>query len=307
MKTLYLFLLGLAAITLLTPRVEAQISVSIKAEKSIYVAYEPLHMVVSITNRAGRDVVLSGQQGSKNSSWLSFEITDASGHLVSPKRIVNYEPVIIPAGQTLQRKIPINVAYPMSRKGLYRIRGNVYFPQLKKYFNSNLQTIHVSDGREIWHQVVGVPEGYRGEGTYRRFSMLTFANGAEKHLYVRVHDEQNGAVRATFSLGPVILVRNPEFTIDRENRLHTLHMAAPRTYAHSVIDINGAVINREIYREDTERPRLAAAGVGDVVVVGGISEKEEASNPIDADIRRLSERPKGLPRIDRATGMPVSG
>lgn len=304
MKSLPILILALAALFTFAPRAEAQISVQMKPEKKIFVAYEPLNMIVSITNRAGRDVVLSGPSGSSG-SWLSFEVSDSKGYLVSPKRVINFEPVIIPAGQTLQRTIPINRAYPMARKGQYKIRGNVYFPQLQKYFNSREETIQVSDGREIWHQVVGVPQGREGEGTYRRFSMLTFSNGAQKQLYVRVKQQENSAVRATYSLGPVIMVRNPEFTIDSENRLHSLHMAAPRTYAHTVIDVDGAVINREIYREDVDRPKLAAAGVGDVVVVGGVSEKESASNPIDADVRRLSERPKGMPRVNRETGMPI--
>ncbi|MEM7012566.1 MAG: hypothetical protein AAF585_13910 [Verrucomicrobiota bacterium] len=303
MKSLPILLLALVAVFTFAPRAQAQISVQMQAEKKIYVAYEPLNMIVAITNRAGRDVVLSGPSGDSG-SWLSFEVTDDKGYLISPKRAINFEPVIIPAGQTLQRKIPINRAYPMARKGEYRIKSNVYFPQLRKYFNSREQRIQVSDGREIWNQVVGVPQGREGEGTYRRYSMMTFSNGAKKELYLRIKQEENSAVRATYSLGPIITVRSPEFTIDKENRLHCLHMAAPRTYAHTVIDVDGVVVNREVYREDVNRPKLAAAGVGDVVVVGGVSEKEDAASPIDADIRRLSERPKGMPRVDRTTGMP---
>lgn len=297
---LYLLLLAAAGASIFAPRAAAQISVTLEPTKQIYVAHEPVYAVLTITNRAGSDVVL---RGPGNAPWLAFEVIDSQGHLVSPSKNVDYEPVIIPAGQTLQRKFAINQTYSMSTKGLYRVRANVYFPNLKQYFNSKQNTIHVSDGRELWHQVVGVPSGREGEGTYRRYTLLTFTNGTEKNLYIRVHDERTGAVYATFSLGQVIMVRNPERTIDQQNRLHLLHMGAPRTYAHTVIDVDGKVVSRDIYREDGgNRPQLAPSGVGDVVVVGGISQAEDEANPLDADIHRLSQRPGGLPRVDRVTG-----
>ena len=115
--------------------------------------------------------------------------------------------------------------YPMGRQGSYRIRVGVYFTQLDQFFNSKEETVQIADGRKLWHQVLGVPEGQGRAGTYRRFTLLTFHSGAEKELYIRVQDERSGAVLTTYSLGQVIMIRDPHVTIDTSNRLHILHMA----------------------------------------------------------------------------------
>jgi len=191
--------------------------------KKLYVAYEPISVNVAITNRAGRDIVLA----SRGTPWLSFSVTDSNGNLVAPSAATSFEPVMIPAGQMLSRQITVNAMYPMGQKGIYRVSASVYFPQLDRYFQSQPTAIQVSDGRELWRQVVGVPEGREGEGTYRRFTLLSFNTGSERLLYVRVQDDHTGGVFATFSLGQFIAVRDPEWTIDGQNCLHVLQLGAP--------------------------------------------------------------------------------
>ncbi len=278
---------------------QAQLSVTLQPNKKLYVAHEPVSVTVSITNRAGRDIVLAG----RGTPWLSFNVTDSNGNLISPSGPNQFDPVIIPSSQMLTREIAVNSIYPMGQKGLYRLSASVYFPQLDRYFQSHPTTIQVSDGRELWQQVVGVPPGREGEGTYRRFTLLSFNTGSERHLYVRVQNDRSGAVLSTFSLGQFIAIRDPEWTIDSENRLHVLHLGAPQTYAHSVIDIDGKVVSRDVYRERAgSRPQLAPSGVGDVIVTGGLSEQEASRNPLGPSIRMLSERPEGLPRPGRTSG-----
>jgi hypothetical protein len=287
------FLAAAFLVLLAVPGARAQLTVTMQPSKKLYVAHEPIAVDVAITNRAGRDIVLAG----RGTPWLSFSVTDSNGNLVSPSGPNQFEPVMVPAGQMLSRRIAVNGIYPMGQKGLYRVSASVYFPQLDRYFQSQPVTIQVSDGRELWRQVVGVPAGREGEGTYRRYSLLSFNTGSERHLYVRVQNDRSGAVLATFSLGQFIAIRDPEWTIDRENRLHVLHLGAPRTYAHTVVDVDGEIVSRTVYREEAAgRPQLAPSGDGDVVVVGGISEEEAARNPLGPAIRMISERPDGLPR-----------
>lgn len=271
--------------------VGAQISVSLEPSKKLYVAYEPVTVTVSITNRAGRDIVLA----SRGTPWLSFNVTDSNGNLVSPGGPTSFEPVMVPAGQMLSRKINVNSMYPMGQKGIYRVSASVYFPQLDRYFQSQPYTIQVSDGRELWRQVVGVPEGREGEGTYRRYTLLSFNTGSERLLYVRVQDDRTGAVFATFSLGQFIAIREPEWTIDGQNQLHILQMGAPRTFAHTVIDVDGQVVSRQVYYEaGGRRPQLAPTDTGEIVVAGGISEEDATRNPLGPAIHMISERPEGL-------------
>jgi hypothetical protein len=281
---------------------QAQISVTMEPTKKLYVAYEPVTVAVSITNRAGRDIVLA----SRGTPWLSFSVTDSNGNLVSPGGSTAFEPVMIPAGQMLSRKINVNSMYPMGQKGIYRVSASVYFPQLDRYFQSQPSTIQVSDGRELWRQVVGVPEGREGEGTYRRYTLLSFNTGSERLLYVRVQDDRTGAVFTTFSLGQFIAIREPEWTIDGLNQLHILQLGAPRTYAHTIIDVDGQVVSRKVYYEATgQKPQLAPTGTGEIVVAGGISEEDANRNPLGPAIHMISERPEGLGGPEIATPLPA--
>lgn len=269
----------------------AQMSVTMEPTKKLFVAYEPVMVTVSITNRAGRDIVLA----SRGTSWLSFNVTDSNGNLLSPAGPTGFDPVMIPAGQMLSRKIKVNSMYPMGRKGLYRVSASVYFPQLDRYFQSQPATVQISDGRELWQQVVGVPEGREGEGTYRRYTLLSFNTGSERLLYLRVQDERTGSVFATFSLGQLMAIREPEWTIDGQNHLHILQLGAPRTYAHTVVDVDGQVVARKVYYEaNGQRPQLAPTGTGEIVVSGGISEEDANRNPLGPSIHMISERPQGL-------------
>ncbi len=294
MNRFFGLILAVFTLAIFSNEASAQLSVQMKPTKGTFVAYEPVKVVLTITNRAGRDVVLSGRG---KTPWLSFQVTDNHGNLISPRNEAMFQPVIVPPGQSLKRTITINSTYSMTERGVYRIQASVYFTQLDQFFNSRSETIQIADGKELWHQVLGVPEGNEGAGTYRRFSLLSFNTGAEKELYLRVQSEQTGAVLTTYSLGQVIMIREPQWTIDLENRLHILHMGAPRTYAHTVIGIDGSIVAREVYREQgVDRPKMISTPEGDVVVVGGISDAEEKKNPVSTNVRKLSERPPGLPK-----------
>lgn len=283
----------LALSLFLLPDAQAQLVVSMKPMKKLFVAYEPVEMEISILNRAGRDVVLAGKGATP---WLNFQITYDSQHLISPQESTGFPPVMVPAGQALSRTIALNHLYPMTRQGLYRIQASVYFPQLDTYFNSAPETIQVAEARELWHQVVGVPEGHEMAGTYRRYVLMTFNDGARKLLYVRVQDEKSGTVRTSFSLGQVIMIRPPEWIIDVQNALHVLHTGAPHTYAYTVIDVDGKVLKREAFHEEEgSRPKLSASNDGSVLVIGGISEQQARQDPLHAEVRKISERPEGLP------------
>ncbi len=297
--------LGLALLASLAfppERAAAQLDVRISAARDIFVAHEPVAVTLTITNRAGRDITLAGRG---NAPWLTFQITDGAGNMVSPKRGKDFEPVLIPAGRTLTRTIAVNSAYSMTRLGAYRVLASIYFPQLDRYFRSNAVTVQIADGRELWQQVVGVPGERAGAGEYRRYVLLQFNTGTQRELYFRLLNERTGSVLITYSLGQLITVRQPQWTVDGENRLHVLHMGAPRTFAHTVIDANGTTVARETYREvGTGQPRLVQAGETDVIVQGGVSQGESDQAAASFDVPNLSDRPPGLPRIPSSSPSP---
>ncbi len=290
-------LLLLAILLLSGLTAQAQIQISLKMDRPLYVAHEPITGKLTIVNRSGRDLVFGDSNGM---SWLDFTVTNGRGHLISPvRRALNERPIVLSAGQTYEHDVTINRYYPMSTTGTYRVKANVTFPQINRVFNSQNLTIQVTDGQPMWSQIVGVPQGYANAGQYREYSLMTFYHGARsKALYFRMRDSDSGVVHATYPIGDYMSLRPPTHAIDTKNQLHVLHMSGPQMYKYTVINIDGDPVQQATYYEKgTDRPRLDVNAYGNVAVVGGMTEAEATTPYEQQEFRRLSQRPAGLPNF----------
>lgn len=272
----------------------AQIQVTYKLDKKVYMAHEAISGRLRIVNRSGRDLVLEGRNGA---SWLDFQVTDSKGNLLSPMQgKAGMEPVVIRVGQVLDKKVYVNRRYSMGQPGIYRIRVNVYFPPLNRYFRTGIESLQVTEGREFWSQVVGVPAGYAEQGTYRKFEVLRFDYKGRKDIYFRLSRADTGSVITTYSLGKLLMVTEPRMGVDMDNRLHILHMGAPQSYAHTIIDVEGKAEPQEFFfAEGENRPRLVRVGSGDIVVEGGIAADQKDTVYERNEFHKLSELPPGMP------------
>src|SRR5690606_9161369 len=63
------------------PRLQAQINLDLKLDRTLYLTSEPIVGELTIVNLAGRDLIF-GESGGIN--WLDFTITDGRGHLITP-------------------------------------------------------------------------------------------------------------------------------------------------------------------------------------------------------------------------------
>jgi hypothetical protein len=174
--------------------------------------------------------------------------------------------------------------------GTYHVRAHIYFADLNKFFYSPAKVFEVTDARPIWQKTVGLPEGASGPGSVRTYSLLSNRFPAHTSLYVRVADKDAGIVFATYSLGHVIAFDEPHAELDRANRLHVLHCAAPRTWTYSRVGLNGELISRATFMETKTRPRLVHSADGAVAVRGGMLEAPAAA-AANVTAPKLSERP----------------
>lgn len=288
-------LLVLFSFSSLVEKADAQIQVELKMDRKIYVAHEPITGELTIVNRAGRDLVFGDSGGL---SWLDFSVTDSRGHLVTPvQNHLNERPIVLASGQVYRHKVIINRYYPMASIGLYRVKAVVTFPQINRVFQTQIQSVQVTDGQPMWSQIVGVPQGYADAGRNREYSLMTYYHGSRgKSLYFRMKDSDTGMVYKTYPLGNYMTLRKPVQSIDRQNSLHILHMSGPQQYKYTVIGIDGDPIRQEnLYEKGTNRPELKTTDYGEVSVIGGITEEEKQTPYEQAEFRRLSERPPGLP------------
>lgn len=287
------FLLFLTLL-LLAGSARAQLQVSLKISRHLYMAYEPIIATISVVNLTGRDVLLDEVDGQK---WFSFQIFTGDGRLVPP-RDPNYEltPLMIPTGQTVKRSVNLVSLYPVDDFGLYRIKASIFLPELHRYFSSQSVGVEISEGKTVWTQTVGVPEGTPGSGEYRVYTLLSFRQLKDNMLYVRVSDKDGASIYATYPLARLLVGTEPQIQLDRENRLHVLQLIGPKTYTYSRIGVNGEWLGQTTYSELKTRPTLRKLASGEIAVAGGQVEvpvtTAAAGGP---SLPKLSDRPAGMP------------
>lgn len=273
----------------------AQIQVGLKLKRLQYVAYEPVIATLQITNLAGRDIELHDDRGQH---WFGFEVSGREGQPIAPvTRDAPEPPINVEAGKTVTRKINLTPIYPVHDLGSYRVRANVYFADLNKFFYSQSKAFQVTNARRIWQRTVGLPEGTPGSGSVRTYSLLTNRFPDHTSLYVRVDDKDSGVVYTTYPLGRIIVLDEPQAELDRANQLHILHCGAPRTWTYSHVGLDGALLKQETFMETTSRPRLRHTSDGAIAVSGGMRDVPAAQG-VRSIAPKLSTRPAQMPKDD---------
>ena len=283
-------LLVITALFLGVLSAQAQIQVDLKFKRRQYIAYEPIIATVTITNLAGRDIDL---RDDNEQHWYGFEVTANEGRTLAPIRLGNEPPLQIAAGTSVTRKINLTPLFPITDLGVYHVRANVFFADLNKFFYARAKVVEVTSARPIWRRTVGDPQG----GGVRTYSLMTNRFPNHTSLYVRVEDQENSLVYATFSLGRVISFDEPHAEVDRENKLHILHCSAPRVWSYSIVGLDGRLLKHTTYSQTRSSPRLRRTPEGAVAVSGGMQDVPVAPAAGRA-APKLSDRPDNLPPED---------
>jgi hypothetical protein len=240
----------------------------------------------------GRDITLHDADGQK---WCNFEIQTGEGRLVPARdQETGLVPLLIPAGETIKRSANLAALFPIGDFGMYRVRAAVYFAEARKFYDSQPANIEVSEGKVLWQQTVGVPEGREGAGGSRTLSLLSFRLEKDNRLYVRVEDKEGGVVYATQQLGPILTNNVPHAEIDRENQLHILQLVGLKTYAYTRVGLNGETLDHVTYNSVNSKPNLRKRENGEVVVVGGQVDAPVAVSATGPAGPKLSDRPAGM-------------
>jgi len=292
MKFMNRLLLLLSAGLLAAGTANAQYVTNLTLLKNQFLTGEPVVAQVTIINRSGADVVLGGH-GARD--WLQFEITEATGHRLSPVTIGSEKPVTIKAGAANKQTVEISGGYSTADLGTFNMVANVLHPITGQYYMSNKVRMTITDTKSsLFDQPFGVPAGFPNAGRARRYNIILFRELDTLLLYSRVTDDKSGAYLTTLLLGPVIMVSQPQISIDSKNKLHVFFLAQPHIYCHAIVNPDGKVFKRSYYRDDDgSRPSLLMAG-GSGQVIGGVFFDPSAPPPVKKKLRKASERPPGL-------------
>lgn len=283
---------ALVALLALISSAAAQVAVDLKIERRSYMAYEPVIATVTITNLAGRDILL---QDIDSERWLSFQIQTGSDQPVAPRNPdYRLSPLPVAAGESLKRQINLVALYPITDYGLYRIQASVHFADAGKYFSSPKIPIEVSEGKLIWSQTVGQPVDLDGQGGVRELSLLTFRRPTHNYLYAKVESREKAMVYATHPLGRIVAGTKPQVLLDSFNQLNVMHVAAPKLFLHTVVGLDGEILTQETYYATNTRPEMRRGDAGNIAIFGGRKEAPVEQN--SGTVPKISDRPVDLPR-----------
>ena len=279
-------LLALLVLTLTMTQAHAQVTVRLQMSKANYILNEPVTATVHITNHAGRQLVLKGEH---NRAWLNFHLT-SGGRVIPNARLMDYKPVVIPAGQTVARSIAINTTYALGNMGNYVCTASVNMPgPTRNGFSSNRTQFTITSGRTAWVQRAGIPNA---PGEVREYKLLTFSGNRSLELFAQVSSANNGRNIATIPLGKILSFRKPTGTLDRANNMHVIYQVKPNLFTHTCISPNGQVISAAHHqRGATGDPRLITFANGEVRIAGSIPYDPAAEAAQRKKIHNISERP----------------
>ena len=267
----------------------AQVSVYLKMDKKNYLLGEPVSATLTITNNAGRQITLKGDN---INPWLNFQLSQ-SGRTVPPARKIAYKPTVIPVGQTVARKVVMTTSYALGTVGNYTASASINMPGATiTGFTSNRSHFTITSGRNIWTQYAGLPSS---PDQVREYRLVTFTGDNGLDLYAQVLDKKSGRRIATIPMGKILTFKNPTATLDRANNMHALYQVKPDLFAHCCISPQGNVVSAQYHkRGKVGAPRLITFGDGNVRVGGTTPYDPMAEAAKKSRIRKLSDRPPFL-------------
>jgi len=276
------------AVLFVGQNVEAQLKASLGMSKKEYIAHEPVVATVTLTNNAGRDLLIH-TDGRTSLTWLDFEIKNSRGTALSPLAALNFGAVTIPAGRSITRSVDLTGAFRVTEPGRFRCKAVIRLPDGGGQFVTNTAYFGVTRGRQVYSQRVGDP----ARGNVREYRLSIHNTSRKSSLYAHLVDIRTGRTLQAFRMGDVITSKTPKATVDRVNNLHVLFLAAPSIYAHGTVSPDGKHLGTKYYNPAPGRkPALATFRNGDVVISGGISYDPKAAAESRARLRKLSERPR---------------
>ena len=287
-RRLLLCLSGFAALT-----AHAQFSVQMSVKEHLYIIHEPLIATVNLTNNSGRDITLSD---TPQFQWFGFRISGAEDRIIPP-RGANYhlDPLTVHAGETVKRSVNLNELYELGDFGIYSIKAEIYCSAFDRFYSSRPSTIELTEGRPLWKQVVGVPEGMKNAGQMHVFTLLAHQRGEGNLLFLRVEDQDDGSVFCTLPLARMVEGAKPEMQFDSSNNFYVLQLIGDKAYVLSKVSANGQLLGQTSYSAEKSRPFLRKLANGALQLVGGRREDQNGPAPGSAAPAKLSDRPPGLP------------
>jgi hypothetical protein len=244
--------------------VRAQIQVTAQTERSVFLLYERVDVLVTIQNAGDTDLVLDNNEGHP---WLSFLVSKKNHFPVRPERESAFAALTLKAGENKTLRVNLTPLFAFRTEGEYQAEAVVDLPGAGQMISQPVP-FSVTKGRQVWSQIRPV------ESSERTYSLIRFSPDSDTtKLYLRVEDPSENIVYANLALGDMASFINPDVNFDPKGNVHVLQPIALGTYLYTRADPDGKVLHQNIFKTYHEvPPRLYKMEDGNVTVMGGLEE-----------------------------------
>jgi hypothetical protein len=270
MKPVMRYLAALGALCFLATGTlaSAQIQLSAQTERTDFLLYERVDLLITIVNAGESDLVLDNNEGR---SWLSFLVTKSNRLPVHPERQASFKPVSLKVGETKTLRVNLTPLFSFRETGDYKAAVVVDLPGAGEIVSDPVP-FTVERGRSVWTESRPV------DGVQRVYSLIRFSPTVNAtNLYLRVEEPADNIVLTNLALGEVVAYVDPEVFFDPQGNIHVLQPIAMSTYLYTRADATGKVVHQGIFKTfRTIRPRLTKIEDGNVIVYGGLEQSPNA-------------------------------
>ena len=274
MRSIALFSVTCAVISLVSISAQAQLALRGELDRKNYLQYENIFIKLTMRNLSGHPLAFGDNPQLKGD--LTFEFESPDGKI--PEIIdTTYSPLfgqVLEPGETESVNVALLKLYRVKTPGKYKIRAIIRHSQLADKYQSNSMDFSVTTGMKVWGTPVGIPSIRDSMSDdekikTRNYKIVTFYDGLDKIYSLIVEDDKfiYGIARVGFDIG-----NGPPFReIDRMSKIHILSQAGPSVYSYYVYDINCNLEGKEVYVASKASVPILVRDpkAGTVVLAGG--------------------------------------
>jgi hypothetical protein len=239
----------------------AQLEVTAQTERTNYLLYERVDLLVTIQNMSEGPLLLDNNEGRP---WLSFLVSKHNHLPVRPERHSTFAPVQLKTGETKTLRVNLTPLFSFREEGQYQAEAVIDLPGQGQVLSQPVPFV-VLKGKTVWSQM------RPADSSQRVYSLIRFSPDADTtRLYLRVENPSENVVYANLALGDLASYADPDVNFDPKGDLHILQPIALSTYLYTRTDPNGKIVHQTVFKTFQEiPPRLRKLEDGNVIVAGG--------------------------------------
>lgn len=248
---------------------QAQVTVDFALERSDSLLYEPIQLIVQVTNDSPQPVEFPRM--SPERAWLDMLVTTpdqvavprSSRPWLSPKLLV------LP-GETRAISVNITPLFLIRETGDYIILVQAFMNERR--LGGRTLKFRVTRGVTVWKQSFTSPADPAepsGRPQARNYSLVVHRSEGKQTLYARIMDPEEQKVYCTSGVGPMLNLGTPSARVDRQGNLHVFHQTGSRIFTYVVFSPKGKVLSTRSFANMASLPSLEKLADDEVEVVGG--------------------------------------